>query len=98
MGDMKPQDENSGLVNRAWQRLVGKSGKPDRRGVMTETTLEGEQVEAQWLDEQGQLQHEAGTVVRNGAGDLAIESWADGIRRERTVPRDANVSVAAWKR
>lgn len=98
MGETKPQDEASGLVSRTWQRLVGKTGKPARRGLMTEQTLEGEQVEAQWLDERGELQRAAGTVVRTDEGQLAVETWADGIRRERTVPRDANVTVTGWTR
>jgi hypothetical protein len=84
-GEVQPQDQDSGLVQRKWQR-VGR-----RAGVLTERTLEGETVKAAWLDGQGQVRRAAGKVIRNEAGQLAIETWADGIRRETTVTRDANV-------
>ena len=84
-GEVQPQDQDSGLVEREWKR-VGR-----RAGVLTERTLEGKDVKAAWLDGQGQVQRAAGKVIRNEAGQLAIETWADGIRRETTVTRDANV-------
>jgi hypothetical protein len=85
--EVQPQDENSGLVERKWAR---KDRKP---GVYTERTLEGEQVKAAWLDQQGHVQRAAGTVVRTAAGELAVEGWADGVRQETAVSRDANVDV-----
>jgi hypothetical protein len=50
-------------------------------------------VKAAWLDQQGHVQRAAGTVVRTAVGDLAVESWADGVRQETAVSRDANVDV-----
>jgi hypothetical protein len=85
MGDVKEQDKESGLVERIWTR------RSKRRGGLTERTLEGEPVEATFLDPQGGLHHAAGMVRRNGAGTLVIESWADGVRQETAVPRDASV-------
>jgi hypothetical protein len=87
MGEVKPQDHGSGLVERRWER------KNRRAGVLTERTLEGERVKAAWLDRQGHVQRVAGTVVRNADGELAIESLADGIRSQTPVTRDANVDV-----
>lgn len=89
MGEVKPQDEASGLVERSWVRQHPK----DKAGVLTQQTLEGQPVEATWQDRQGHVQHAAGTVVRTDAGELAIESWADGERRQTPVTRDANVNV-----
>ena len=86
-GDVQPQDENSGLVERKWAR---KDRKP---GVYTERTLEGDEVRAAWLDQQGHVQRTAGKVVRTSTGELAVESWADGVRQETPVSRDANVDV-----
>ena len=85
--EVKPQDQESALVERSWQR------KNRRAGVLTERTLEGEEVKAAWLDPQGQVQRAAGTVVRTDAGELVVESWADSVRQEAAVPRDANVDV-----
>jgi hypothetical protein len=89
MGEVKPQDETSGLVARSWVRRHPK----DKAGVLTQRTLEGQPVEATWQDRQGHVQRVAGTVVRTDAGELAIESWADGERRQTPVIRDANVDV-----
>ncbi len=86
-GDAQPQDEASGLVEREWVRLTR------RRGKLTERTREGQTVEATFLDPHGGLHHAAGTVRRNDAGELIVESWADGIRRQSPVPRDASVDV-----
>jgi hypothetical protein len=86
-GEVQPQDKESGLVEREWQRVGSRSG------VLTERTLEGEGVKAAWLDGHGQVRRAAGTVIRNEAGELVIENWADGIRRETAVSRDANVDV-----
>ena len=92
MGEVKPQDKDSGLVERSWVRDLGYS----------ERTLEGEQVEATILASPGNLfgglRHVAGTVCRNDAGELVVESWADGIRQETAVTRDANVDVKARPR
>ena len=83
--EVKPQDEKSGLVARSWQR------KNRRAGVLTERTLEGEEVKVAWLDPQGHLQRAAGKVMRNEAGELVVESWADSVRKQTPVGRDANV-------
>ena len=85
--EVQPQDENSALVERSWQR------KNRRAGVLTERTLEGEEVKAAWLDRLGHLQRAVGKVVRNAEGELVVESWADSARQEAAVPRDANVDV-----
>jgi hypothetical protein len=87
MGEMKPQDETSGLVEREWVRR-GKQG-----GELTERTLEGQEVDATWQDRQGHVRRASGKVIRNDGGELAIESWADGERRQTPVTRDANVDV-----
>jgi len=85
--EVKPEDEKSGLVERKWQR------KNRRAGVLTERTLEGEEVKAAWLDRQGHLQRVAGKVMRSESGELVVESWADGVRQETPVSRDADVDV-----
>jgi len=87
IGKVQPQDTHSGLVERSWERIS------PRRGRSTERTLEGEQVEATWLDGYGGIQRASGVVKRNEASELAIESWADGIRKHTPVPRDARVDV-----
>ena len=85
-GEMQPQDTDSGLVERSWVRR----GK--RRGELTERTLEGEHVEAAFLDRRGHLQHASGTVRRSDAGELVVvESLTGGGRKETAVTRDANV-------
>ena len=53
---------------------------------------------AEFLDGQGRLQQAEGTVRRNDAGELVIESWAEGVRQETAVTRDANVDVKAKPR
>ncbi|AGA31710.1 hypothetical protein [Singulisphaera acidiphila] len=83
----QPQDLDSGLVERNWVRTSRK------RGMMTERTLEGEDVSASFLDRLGQLQHVAGKVTRNDAGELVVESWMDGVRQEIAVTRNASVNV-----
>ena len=85
--EVQPQDENSALVERSWQR------KNRRRGALTERTLEGEEVKAAWLDRQGHLQRVAGKVMRSESGELVVESWVDSVRQETPVGRDANVDV-----
>ena len=87
MGEVKEQDDRSGLVEREWVR------RTKRRGELTERTLEGEQVEATFLDPQGGMHHAVGRVRRNEAGELTVESWTDGIRQQTPVPRDATVTV-----
>lgn len=89
MGEVKPQDQDSGLVARSWERRHRK----DKAGVLTEQTLEGEQVKATWQDRQGHVQQAEGTVVRTADGELAIESRASRVRRQTPVTRDANVDV-----
>lgn len=86
-GEVKPQDRDSGLVERSWVRTSRRGGKTRER------TLEGEEVAARFLDRHGQLQRAAGKVTRNDAGELVIESWADGERQETPVTREANVDV-----
>lgn len=86
-GEVKPQDKDSGLVQREWVRTSRRSGK------VTERTLEGEEVSARFLDQHGQLRQAAGTVRRNDAGELVIETWAEGARKQTLVGRDANVEV-----
>lgn len=81
---VQPQDKDSGLVERSWVRTSRRAGK------LTETTLEGERVAAAW-QEKNQVERAAGKVIRNEAGELVIESWADGVRRETAVPRDSSV-------
>src|SRR4051794_1521700 len=80
-----PQDHDSGLVERIWER----TGR--RSGVLTERPLEGAHVNAAWIDRQGQKQQAAGTVIRDAAGKLVVESWADQVRQETAVPRDSMV-------
>jgi len=82
---VQPQDRDSGLVERVWTRKI--RGK----GEITERTLEGEQVKAAWMDRDGQLHHAAGTVIRNAAGELVVESWAGDERQETAVPRESMV-------
>jgi hypothetical protein len=89
--NVQPQDRDSGLVARSW---VSRSG---RRGELTEKPLVGEHVEAAFLNRHGHLQHAAGTVRRDDSGELVVESWADGVRRETFVTRDANVDVLSRK-
>jgi hypothetical protein len=94
MEDTQQHDHDSGLVERTWTRTVGKDGKPGRNGVMTEQALTGKEVTASWIDPNaGGVRHAAGTVRRNDAGRLVIESWAEGVRRETEVTRDANVDI-----
>lgn len=85
MTETKPDDSGSGLVERSWVR-TSRHG-----GVITECPLEGEEVKAAWLDAESGVRHAVGKVIRNPAGKLVVESWADGVRREDAVPRDANV-------
>jgi hypothetical protein len=93
--EAQPQDQDSGLVERAWVRTSRRAGQ------LTERTREGETVAAAWIDRQGHLRRAAGTVIRNGSGELVIESWAEGVRKETAVPRDANVDIkrrrAGWQ-
>ena len=85
-GEVQPQDNDSGLVERSWTR------RSRRRGEFTERTLEGEHVEAAFLDRHGHLQHAAGTVRRSDAGELVVvESLRGGGRKETAVSRNANV-------
>jgi hypothetical protein len=92
--DAQQQDHDSGLVNRTWTRTVGKNGKPGRHGVLTENPLTGNEVTASWIDPfAGGVRHANGTVRRNEAGRLVVESWVEGVRRETEVPRDASVDV-----
>lgn len=85
--DVQPQDRDSGPVERSWVRRSG------QRGELTEKTQIGEQVEATFLDRDGNVQHAAGIVRRREDGVLAVESWADGVRSRTPVTRDANVNV-----
>ncbi|SRR5579883_2326185 len=89
--DVQPQDRDSGLVERSWVRRSRWGGE------LTEKPLIGEQVEATFLDGDGQLKHAAGIVRRGEDGVLSVESWADGVRRRTPVTRDANVSVLSRK-
>ena len=84
MGEVKPEDASSGLVERSWVRTSR------RRGVLSEQTLEGEQIKAAWMEGTGQVRRATGKVIRNPAGELVVESWADGLRQEAAVPREAN--------
>jgi hypothetical protein len=84
---MQPQDAESGLVKRAWERTT------KRRGTLTETPLEGQQVTTRFLDEHGGLQHAAGIVTRSAAGELVVESRENGAVKETRVPRDASVDI-----
>ena len=84
---VQPQEIDSGLVERTWTRASPSGGE------LSERPLEGKQVADRFIDPHGQLQHATGTVCRNGAGELVIESWADGLRQETAVPRDASVDV-----
>ncbi len=87
MGEVQPQDRDSGLVERSWVRRGG------RHGELTEHTLEGKQVEASFFDRNGHVRHAAGLVRRDDAGGLIVESWADGVRSRTAVTRDAGVTV-----
>jgi hypothetical protein len=82
-GATMPQDEHSALVEREWTRIVG-----ERRGTLTERPMIGQEVTATFLDPHGGLHHVSGTVRRNEAGELVINS-ANGS--ETAIPRDANV-------
>ena len=86
-GEVQPQDKDSGLVERSWVRTS------KRGGVLTERPRTGQHVEATFIGTHGHFQQVAGTVTRNDAGTLVVESWADGIRRETAVPLDAQVDV-----
>jgi hypothetical protein len=55
-------------------------------------------VEARFLDDHGGPHQVAGRVIRNAAGELAVESWSDGVRQETAVPRDASVDIAGRRR
>jgi hypothetical protein len=66
---VQPQDESSALVDREWTRTVGQ-----RRGKLTERTMEGEPVRAAWLD-RGILKQAAGIVTRNDVGELVIKAF-----------------------
>jgi hypothetical protein len=91
MADVQPQDKDSGLV---WREVVRqRTPRGLGRGVLTEKTMEGEQVEAKFFDKCGHVQHVIGEVLRNASGELVVESWAEGIRKETFVTRDANVDV-----
>ena len=60
--------------------------------MLTEHTLEGEQVTAAWQDRQGQVRHAAGTVAAPVRANwrLRVGPWrAAGNRRQP----DANVDV-----
>jgi hypothetical protein len=91
-GEVRPQDQASGLVERKWERVSR------RAGLLAERTLEGERVTARFIGPRGDVRDVAGKVIRDAAGHLAIESWADGIRRETAVPRDASVDVTGRAR
>lgn len=91
-GQLEPQDGASGLVERRWER------KSSWAGALTERTLEGEHVEATFVDRHGHVQHAAGIVRRNHAGELVVESWAENVRKQTPVTRDANVDVRARPR
>ena len=80
-------DKDSGLVERSWVRTHRKGGR------LTERPMLGHEVEARFLDRHGRLQHATGTVRRNEAGELVVESWTDNVRSETPVPRDASVDV-----
>jgi hypothetical protein len=77
------------LVEREWIRTHAKGGE------LTERTLEGKDVKAEFLDRQDRLRQAEGTVRRNDTGELVIESWADGVRQETAVSRNANVDELA---
>lgn len=85
MGEVKPEDAASGLVERSWVRTSR------RGGTLRERTLEGDHVSAAWLDETGKVKRADGKVTRNLGGELVVEGWADGVRQESSVPRNANV-------
>jgi hypothetical protein len=82
------RDAESGLVAREWVRTTAKSGR------MTETSLEGSEVTAAFIEpEVGGLVKVAGTVVRDDDGQLVIRTWSERMGRTETpVPRDANVT------
>ena len=84
-GEVRPHDKDSGLVERSWARTSRKGG------TLTERTLEGETVTARFIGPHGGVERAEGKVVRTESGELAVESWADGIRRQTAVPRDASV-------
>ena len=90
--EVQPQDQDSGLVARIWQR------RNRRAGVLTERTLEGKEVSAAWLDRQGQFQRVAGKVMRSESGELVVENWVDSVRQETPVGRDANVDITRRQR
>jgi uncharacterized protein YycO len=90
-GEVQPQDKDSGLVERSWVRTHRKGGQ------LTERTREGQEVEATFQNRHGHVQHAAGTVRRSDAGELVVESWADGVRTQTPVTRDANVDVIGRK-
>jgi len=89
---VRPQDHDSGLVERIWE--------PTGRctDVLTERPLEGAQVNAAWIDRHGLKQQAAGTVIRDAAGNLVVEGWADKVWQETAVPRDSMVVVKGRRR
>lgn len=85
--DAPPSDDESALVERTWVR------RSKRGGELTERPMTGREVEATFLDDHGGLHRVSGSVRRNEAGELVVESWADGVRSETTVSRDASVTI-----
>jgi hypothetical protein len=57
-GEVQEQDKDSALAN--WECVR----RTKRRGGLTGRTLEGEQVEATYVDRDGHVQHAAGMVRR----------------------------------
>ncbi len=49
MGEVKPEDAASGLVERSWVRTSR------RGGTLRERTFEGDHVSTAWLDETGKV-------------------------------------------
>ena len=85
-------DDKSALV----ERVCTRSSR--RHGELIERPMIGQAVEVEFLDPPGDLfghvRRVSGIVRRNDAGELVVESWADGIRSETAVPRhDASVTV-----
>jgi hypothetical protein len=71
-GEMKPQDAGSGLVERSWQR------RSKRQGERTERTLEGEQVNATFLDRHGLLHRQPTSPIGQMATHTPITAIALG--------------------
>jgi hypothetical protein len=90
MGEVKPQDAESGLV-RGRSNVRPAPGEP---ADLPEETLQGRRVKAVFRGKDGVRHQAAGIVRRDQQTDaLMVKGWVDGGRGQTAVPRDAMVTV-----